>query len=1021
MDFVRAKLIGPAGGEFEILQKGDAPADKYISGILFPRNPIPNPEELDVDNDDELEGETGLVVLTQKFSPSSAGLSFLTTENLALLVKVSAACYELTTEKTWTRNPVGASDQNGFVVELPVGAKRANVAPGLSIVARWRDFEGAKFVTVSIVNDRVESKGGLARSQQAFFQVGMEVEPLSGEIRPYPKRISKNTSQQEQVLDLNFKDQKTYAVGHGCSASWREEESKVVSVCIDFMPMHDVPRMAATVPQIRSKLSIKRLADSFKKPEELGALDELASAYRGWYESLEEASKVFIGVELEAANSALSAIRNCAARIEVGIEALRSDKKALLAFSLANQAMLLQMRHSMPDMAGTVHQVGEVVEEIIFEEDERSWFPFQIAFALLALKGVVDPDSIDRNVVDVLWFPTGGGKTEAYLMLLAFTVFYRRLKNPDSGGGTVAITRYTLRLLTAQQFRRSSTLLCAMEYLRRTGTHSGDKLRDILGHEEFSIGLWVGRDATPNDFASAKKVINSPSEEGPSMALPSCPWCGTATRSESGSSSWVIDDNSKSITQKCLNSACPFSDHLPVVTVDSELYKNPPTFLLATVDKFAQFVWSDQPAAFLGSQKNDPPELIIQDELHLITGPLGTLVGAYEAAFDVLLSRRKSPKIVASSATVRNPEEQTFALFGRPAAVFPPPGLDKRDSFFAREDLTLTRKYVGVMPQGNTAVTAMARLSASLLQAPLEIDFTSPADDAYYTVVAYHNSLRELSKTIGLTGDDIPFWASTYSSTSENVRQLDGSNVQELTSNLRQAEIQSVFKRLEAKRGDPDSLSFVASTNMFSVGVDVQRLGLMLVSGQPKSLAEYIQATSRVGRSPDAPGLVFSLFSPMRSRDRSNFETFHTLHSSLYKFVEYQTLTPFAPEARRRVLHACLVILARHYVGWAKDSDASNFDSDDQLWIQAMSKFRDRIALSDPEELEAAISEIGDFEALWVSLIRANGGYLSYESQSRGSGGLLKMFGKPGLGKPTMNQMRNTDFETKISVWKGFK
>jgi len=262
------------------------------------------------------------------------------------------------------------------------------------------------------------------------------------------------------------------------------------------------------------------------------------------------------------------------------------------------------------------------------------------------------------------------------------------------GGGVAVIKRYTLRLLTTQQFERASTLICACEKIRNVNEGK-------FGSEKISIGLWVGGSTTPNRFSSInydegayQKFKSVLEEEEPSnpFQLLKCPWCGTRILPE-----YKKDDISKygvyatenSFKFFCPNRQCDFHKELPVKVVDEDMYINPPTFLISTIDKFARLAWSDDPKAFFSGGKNTkriPPSLIIQDELHLISGPLGTIAGIYETAVDTIMKDMgTSPKIIAATATIRNADEQVRKLYARNVAVFPPQGMNSDNSWYSRE------------------------------------------------------------------------------------------------------------------------------------------------------------------------------------------------------------------------------------------------------------------------------------------------------------------------------------------------
>jgi hypothetical protein len=330
------------------------------------------------------------------------------------------------------------------------------------------------------------------------------------------------------------------------------------------------------------------------------------------------------------------------------------------------------------------------------------------------------------------------------------------------------------------------------------------------------------------------------------------------------------------------------------------------------------------------------PTLIIQDELHLISGPLGSMAGLYEAAIDMLCQDGKvRPKVIGSTATIGRAANQVKALFDRSVLQFPPPGFDASDSFFAvRDEDGADRVYVGVSTAGRSPKFALQAVLAALLQGPhvlKEIGLT-PEDelDPYWTCVAYFNSLRELGGAHVLMLDDVPrqmqFIARRLGT---SPRPLEGPP-EELSSRKASNEIPEVLRRLDARLGNPDvyaqqPVDTVLASNMISVGVDVPRLGLMVVNGQPKSTSEYIQATSRVGRG--IPGLVTCLYNFGRPRDVSHYEHFLWYHGALYRAVEATSVTPWAARARDKALHAVLIASVRHLVnGLVDDEAALDFD-----------------------------------------------------------------------------------------------
>jgi hypothetical protein len=429
----------------------------------------------------------------------------------------------------------------------------------------------------------------------------------------------------------------------------------------------------------------------------------------------------------------------------------------------------------------------------------------------------------------------------------------------------------------------------------------------------------------------------------PPIPIDSCPWCGEKLKPDAFR---LVPDaaHPTNLLLVCSNRRCEFSraPGLPVLTVDEPIYRRLPAFLIATVDKFAAMPWVGSVGSFFGRvERADnegfygpadpghgtplpaplaPPDLIIQDELHLISGPLGSIAGLYETALEALCCRevdgkRIRPKLIASTATVRRAQTQIQALFDRSrTAIFPPPGPERSDSFFARADLASERSrlYLGLAAPGRSPKVLFLRAATTLAAAAQRIwdheggvaaygaDKLNPADP-YMTVISYFNALRELGSARRIVEDEVRLRATRYGSrqrVGDLVTRLADRTLHdplELTSRIPTAEVSDTKARLNQTFDKKDAVDVALATNMISVGLDVTRLGLMLVSGQPKTVGEYIQATSRVGRNPDRPGLVIALLNVHKPRDRSHYERFSYWHAAFYRAVEATSVTPFAP------------------------------------------------------------------------------------------------------------------------------
>ena len=987
--WMRRQLIGPA-------REGSlrtSPLDRYPTGVLHPVDPGlsgldpasagQEPAEAALlDEQDEPaapDGEADERPFAQPVRrrryvpPSSAGFSCFVRSDVRLAITASAAVYTSTGERDGDRDEAGWFQVREHhrtllpeqTVTWPPGAAAQDPAPApasaasggtfpiwegrAAIDVRARPHGDGLILTVTLCNRRELEPGAPPqrrtrdRVEKSLFEARIECAVERGELVEYPRVDPSLLTEEEQELELQYRERRIYAVGHGAAVDWELQPGRAARVWSDFMPKTEVPRMTVETGGEDTVLELAGLAGA----DPADALARFVDGYADWIvEQRRDASRLGSPGERATADRICARMDIALKRMRGCIEMLRSDPLAAEAFRLANRAMLDQMRQA--------HRVAGQERE----SGSYRWRPFQLAFLLTVMPSAIREDDDYRDVLDLIWFPTGGGKTEAYLGLIAFLIVWRRLKYPGSGSGTAAFMRYTLRLLTRQQFERAARMVCALELIRRR-----DPAR--LGEDPIDIGIWMGRATIPNTFRQARELVgevragNAEARHG--LLVERCPWCGAGLDPERGYRA-EEDDFRFHCVQDEAEEACAFGADerpLPCNVVDEALYRRPPSLLVGTVDKFARVAWDERTGAFFGAgaataagADRRPPELVIQDELHLITGPLGSVAGLYEAGIDTLLVRRGvRPKYVASTATIRGAGSQVRRLYARDLAVFPPLGLSHDDSWFARTDRDRPgRLYVGYLAPMLDQQHCFAPLAAALLAAP-EAVFGEDADreellDAWWTQVVYHGSLRGVEnshnafesgvrdfgrKIVGERdegraaasepepapqpapdsgphpegGTELPSPERAAAGRFQNAR------VYQLTSRSTPEENAETFLRLAQPRGDEGCLDAVLATNMVSVGLDVARLALMVVNGQPLTTAEYIQATSRVGRA-DVPGLVFANYYRHQARSLSHYESFRPYHESFYRFVEPSSVTPFTRQVRSRALHAALVIAVRH-------------------------------------------------------------------------------------------------------------
>jgi len=956
---------------------------------------------------------------------------------------------------------------------------------------KYQIADGIFTVTVMLYNGGTGHYDGTNTIFQPQIKV-VSAENQAFGIMPYDDNVQSSSDDEERSLALLYINRKRYATGHGVSAYWKIE-CESWSIYTDLLPVTEVGQMdfeyAFKKGLARKCLSLKHLSDlsSATSEEKMCSIEQLIDVYEMWIADLN-----VLSIKEELQDDAYRHIDLCkdtTSRMRKGIDCLRRNADAMKAFELSNRAMLMQMKHRdivqhVPDDEDASATRYKAVDYRSIDTDYsdpriRTWRPFQAAFLLMNICALTDTEphvdeteeaERDRNIVDIIWFPTGGGKTEAYLALTAFVIFYRRLRYVGESDGTAVLMRYTLRLLTSQQFARASTLICACDQIREEFWNCSRR-RDIRWKNPITIGLWIGGDHTPNKNSSyepkgakqycdllmnrSKGSIEHRNDYYNKFQVLTCPWCGaslvpleTTGGREGKNWGYRMDDHDRFYI-KCVRPECPYENRLPIQVVDEELYRDPPTLLFATVDKFAMLAWSKDVGKFFGmDSSNRAPELIVQDELHLISGPLGSIVGLYEAAIDSLCSSKGiRPKIVASTATIRRASDQCRHLYNRAVRQFPPSGLDASDSFFAKEADVRDRPgrlYVGVFPSGKTKAMLQTKVMSTLLQYVHLLDESDEVKDQYWTLTAYFNSLRDLGKCSGLVDDDIKDFMKRLCrriSNDEIIRPI--SMADELTSRISTTALVKRLKKLEKTTYSKENqkqknyaINVLLATNMISVGVDVDRLNLMTVVGQPKLTSEYIQATSRVGRK--YPGLVCVLYDATKSRDRSHFEQFHAYHESFYRYVEPTSVTPFSQPSLDRALHAVLVGIVRHLNrGFSEDGDAKNFTVDCPLINHVKAELLRRIdSVSRNSRTKESIDiakiseQIDEFFGSWASMAAEMSSADSFyygqrfmiNPPGRNEYRLMRPFGVWSTGEAsyeTLTSMRNVDqtLSSRMLIW----
>lgn len=856
------------------------------------------------------------------------------------------------------------------------------------IFIRYHKYDGETKIFISFINKK---PGELEKGERCIYQPYIGIKFLSGTLRTFKGALT-SVITGKQLADLECVNGDINFVAPDLNEYLRKSGLSIKE--LDLLTTY-IPFFVKTAPQHKEGYNFSvdlRNSENTLIETFLQEAKNMLEDYSKWYAKFRDNENLMVVAD----------------RIKKGIKLVEEDDCVKKAFVFA-----LKTITKSAEWAGIKN---------------FSLRPFQVAYILTVLESLINEDNDYRLYCDILNVPTGAGKTEAYLFLAVFYAAFRRLKYGKKGLGTAVISRYTLRMLTVQQFIRTLKTFTAAEYIRSTDPYFSD-----FGDEPFSVGLWVGQGITHNrlwgfwihgrffpgmidDLLDGKKqnvskcgiVSECPAchtplvipedflkEEGEKTiyipfiskkaellkdqkeveilreiviqkvkekieekmritvkeidfqrnketfylflklvgtsnsdfakemdsiwkeigdSLPFKPLLTNQKKEEILTRynlmkypgfrypGYYIDRNGYRI--KCSNPECELTKNgvnIHAYIVDEYLYKHPPTFLIATVDKVAQLPCKEEAFGFFGGNSNYiPPELIIQDEIHLIEGPMGSLYGLYEIQVDYLCD--KKAKYISSSATIKNAEVVSNNALGRKVFIFPEvvEKQDKRDGFFISYPKNLDknkpyRLYAGICAYGKGSITPQVDAYETILSYFRRNGIKHP-------IVGYYNEIKELARATGILKQDV------------RNRLRTPVVFTELSSRIKSEKISYVLKNIEKNFNQYD---VILSTSIFGTGVDIPGLSVMLMRGQPKRTSDYIQATGRVGRKTNS--FIFIIYGNTRPRDMSHFEYFVPYHENIENFIEDPSVFPFSASIYQRVLPAIAVVVYKK--AYYKDCD----------------------------------------------------------------------------------------------------
>jgi len=952
-------VFGVVYQPFETLADRDGPIGEYLPTLSYVRFPISFDTSLTLSNID-----LGM----HELSHASSGLN----DSLA---HVSA---EIASRSDALRNRDAASPRTLSLREWTESAYASALYDGETVPQNWRcsvviqasDTEAGRRIQLFVQNGSLETEGTLTLDRSFYgAELSIEIDPSVLNDIPLERAPLNDYRYRRSVI----------VQGISCNSSFNGD---TLRTCFTptFKQMRYLPLESydLSFARVRTKpdavfneidAGLKSYADAWRDRLKIGELDIRSKD------------------DLRIAREFFDTFLEESERIRQGIALIRKD-------ALAREAFL--------HMNSTFKHIGDVRTSRGARPIE-GWYLFQLCFILSLVPAFVHRNGDSAKTAQLLWFPTGGGKTEAVMGIVVLAMFYERLTG--RGFGVTSWMRFPLRLLTFQQMQRYVDVVIAADEVRAAASTTSERLRAA----PFTIGYFGGRRNSPNDLRYIPEDVDVPQSlyyrlkshlqrnpRGMDVLLDAegrgffqdlrivgdCFYCG-----EISSVEIVGDPSSLTMRHKCTK--C--ERYLPIFTTDEDVYTQLPTVMIGTLDKLATVGFRSAFRTLIGKSDGhcelhgygifgrclksyygecshaqwrarrppDPPyggiSILFQDELHLIHEQLGCFDAHYESLLISLCTEAagKAPLVIAASATIEGADHQLEHLYEAEELRFPGEGPSLRETFYARETPDLQRLYVGIRPSN------LAHLDTTMSLTSLLFDEMSELRNKRTEVAGYYPSLTPLSQkeyddlldrhtlTVAYVNSKRE-GQNIYRSVDEQVRddlkrlgrdEIYG--ITSLTGDSTMDDVKAALRRMKARRSDlPDKekLDFAVATSMISHGVDVDRLNTMIFFSYPRTTAEYIQASSRAGRT--YPGIVFVILKSTTYRDRSFYRNFREVHAALDKMVETVPIDRFAVHAVQRTVPGLAVgtLINRSVDRLRKNNEISLEDARDIDNIQTLKR-----------------------------------------------------------------------------------